>query len=100
MDFSDLLQRTNLNSIESFLMYGGESFIKPPNKTYSERLADAKKKAKAFFETRYTDIDEYDEIAGYFNEQAAVFEEVYFEIGLLTGAKIAYQIREKMEELS
>ena len=100
MDFSDLLQRTNLNSIETILMHGGENFEKPPDKTYSERLADANKKARAFFKARYTDIEEYDEIAGYFDEQAAVFEDVYFEIGLLIGAKIAYQIRGKMEELS
>ncbi len=100
MDFSNLLRRTNLNAIETFLMSGGDSFEDPPSKTYSERIEDADKKAKAFFESRYTDIGELDEIAGYYYEQTAVYEDVYFEIGLLIGAKIAYQIRGKMEELS
>lgn len=100
MDFGDLLERANLNSIESYLLYGGESTDKPSEKTYSERLAEAKKKAAAFFQSRYSDIQEYDEITGYFNEQVAVFQDVYLEIGLILGAKIAFQIRERMEEIT
>lgn len=100
MDFSDLLQRANLNSVESYLLYGSESFEKPSDKTYKERLSEARKKAKAFFEARYSDVTEYDEISGYFNEQAGVFQDVYFEIGLLVGAKIAFQIRGRMEEIT
>ncbi len=73
-------------------MDGSESFEKPSEKTYSERLAEARKKATAFFDARYSDIREYDEISGYFNEQAGVFQDVYFEIGLILGAKIAFQI--------
>lgn len=100
MDFSRLLNRTNLNSIESFLIDGGELFESPSDKTYSQRLAEAQKKIIAFLQARYTDIREYDEISGYFCEQAEVFKDVYFEIGLILGAKIAFQIRGKMEELS
>lgn len=99
MDFKDLLKRANLSGIENYLMYGGESYETPSDKTYSERLADAHKKAKAFFESRFTDVHEYDEIAGIYNGEVAVVQDVYFEIGLLIGAKIAFQIRGKMEEL-
>ncbi len=99
MNFSELLQRANLNCIEDFLINGSESFDKPSEKTYSERLAEAQKKVTAFFQARYTDIHEYDEIAGYFHEQARVFQDVYFEIGLILGAKIAFQLCERMEEL-
>ena len=100
MDFSNLLRRTNLNSIQDYLMYGGESLEKPSDKTYSERLKEADKKASAFFHSRYTENDEFDEIYGYYNAQIAVYENVYFEIGLIMGAKIAFQVRGKMEELS
>jgi hypothetical protein len=99
MDFNGLLRRANLNSIQSFLIYGDESFEEASQKTYSERITDAQKQAADFFKARYSDIDEYDEIAGYFNDQAAVFEEVYFEIGLILGTKIAFQLYAKMEEL-
>lgn len=49
---------------------------------------------------RFTNIDEFDEIAGYFNKQVSVFEDVYLEIGLLLGARIAFQICGKIAELS
>ena len=48
---------------------------------------------------RYTDLKELDEITGYYDEQVGVYQDVYFEIGLILGAKIAFQIRAKMEEL-
>lgn len=100
MDFSDLLRRADLNSIEEYLMHGGESIIKSPDATYAERLKEAQEKAAAFFEARYPDMDEYDEIFGYYNEQVSVYQDIYFEIGLILGAKIAFQLHKKLEELS
>ena len=82
MDFNHSYRRADLNSIEAFLMHGGESFERPSDKS------------------RFTNIDEFDEIAGYFNEQVSVFEDVYLEIGLLLGARIAFQICGKIAELS
>ena len=55
---------------------------------------------EAFFEERFSDIKELDEIAGYYYKQAIVYRDVYFEMGLITGAKIAFQIHKRMEELS
>lgn len=100
MDFSDLLQRANLNAIETFFMYGGINLEKPSGKTYTQRLTETRKKAADFFAARFPDLGEYDEISEHFDELAAVYEEVYFEIGLILGAKIAFQISGKMEELS
>ena len=100
MKFEDYLQRAELISLQNFLKYGAESYIKSSEKTYSEQLKEARENAKAFFEEKYPDIDEYDKVYGYFDEQASVYEEVYFEIGLIVGAKIGFQIRGKMDELS
>ena len=100
MDFNHSYRRADLNSIEAFLMHGGESFERPSDKSYAQRLQEARKNATAFFEARFTNIDEFDEIAGYFNEQVSVFEDVYLEIGLLLGARIAFQICGKIAELS
>lgn len=99
MDFSKLYQRANLYALQNYLMYGCECLKDSPVKSYSERLADAQKKVTAFFSARYSDIDEYDEIIGYFYEQMVVVEEVYFEIGFILGAKITAQICQRMKQL-
>lgn len=100
MNFSECLRRADLNSIATFLLHGGEKIEPPSPQTYEERLAAARKKGVAFFRSRYPDSRERDEIAEHFHELATVFEEVYFEIGLLLGWKIGNQLRERMEELS
>lgn len=100
MKFEDYLQRAELVSLQNFLKHGGETYTKTSEKTYSEQLCEARKNAKAFFEEKYPDIDEYDRILGYFDEQISVYEEVYFEIGLIVGAKIGFQFRGKFDELS
>lgn len=100
MNIKDYLQRAEFISLQNFFKYGGETYLESSKKTYSEQLADARKNAKEFFEKRYTDIDEYDEIYGYFDEQVSVYEEVYFEIGLIVCAKIGMQLQKRLEELS
>lgn len=56
-------------------------------------------KLREFLHTQYPDMETYEKISDYFNEMAIVIEEVFFEIGLITGAKIGYQLREKIDEL-
>ena len=101
MKLDGLLRRANLNSLETFLLNGGESFKDPSVDTYSERLKKANKKLSDFLSSvcDKTDIEEYDKTAGEIYEQIAVHEDVYFEMGLILGAKIAFQARGKMEEL-
>lgn len=100
MEFDDLFRRADLNNLEEFLIHGGEGFEEPSTKTYSQRLKEADSKVEAFFEARFSDIKEIDEIVGYYYKQAIVYRDVYFEMGLITGAKIAFQIHKRMEELS
>lgn len=100
MEFNNILNRANLNSLEEFLFHGGECFAEPSEKTYAERLKEADSKVSAFFGEQYSDINEYDEISGYYHRQTNVYREVYFEIGLITGAKIAFQFAKRTEELS
>ena len=99
MDFSDLLRRANLNCMEAFLLNGGESDIQMAEKTYSERLMEAEESASDFFQERFGETKELDEITAHFYRFAGVFQDVYFEIGLIAGAAIAFQIGQKMEEL-
>ncbi len=100
MKFENYLQRAELISLQNFIKFGGETTIQTSNKKYSERLAEARRKSKNFFEEKFPDMDDFDRIYGYFDEQVTEYEEVFFEIGIIVGAKIGFQFREKMEELS
>ncbi len=99
MDFSGLLHRTNLNALEAFITNEIESNDAPSEQSYRERLLEADNKAADFLKARFPVLKEYDEIMSYYYDQTGVIKEVYFEIGLIIGGKIAFEISKKMEEL-
>ncbi|MBE7030306.1 MAG: hypothetical protein E7409_02630 [Ruminococcaceae bacterium] len=99
MYFKNLSHRASKDSIITFLRENRENFYELPEETYAQRIADARKNAVSFLRERFPDIDEFDQIYGYFDQQTTVFEEVYFEIGLLLGAKIALELKQKSDEL-
>lgn len=71
MKFENYLQRAELISLQNFLKHGGETFIPTSDKKYSERITQARRKAKNFFEEKFPDIDDFDRIYGYFDEQVS-----------------------------
>ena len=97
--FEDYLQRAEFISLQNFLKTGGEIYIQSPQKTYSEQLKEVHQKAKAFFDQKFTDIDEHDKITECFYNLAGVYEEVFFEVGTIVGAKIGMQLQKKLQEL-
>ena len=99
MGIDDMLCRANLNSLEKFLINGDKSNEEAPYRRYSERLMEADHRAAAFLRERFPVLNEYDEIMAYYYDQTGVIQEVYFEIGLILGAKIALEISRRMEEL-
>ena len=99
MSFERLLTRANLKTIQAYLRYEVVDWSEDSKQTYEERLKAANQKATEFFEEHYTDLDEYDKIAGYFGEITEVYEDVFFEIGMIVGAKLAFELRGKMKEL-
>ena len=99
MNFKNFLQKADLYSFQEFIKYGAEAFIKPEAKPYCERIKEARKNAVDFFERKFSNIDEFDKVLGYFDEQNSVYEEVYFEIGMILGAKMAFEISGKLDEL-
>lgn len=99
MNFEDYMNRVEITHIADYILYGVESFSRPSKKSYEQRLREADKKARAFFEKRYTDRKEYDEIAGYYAEQTYEYMKIYFEIGLLLGGKLGCEIHKKLIEL-
>ena len=100
MDFEDYLKRAEFISLQDFLKTGGETHLISSPLSYSEQLRETQEKAKAFFEEKFTDIEEYDEITEYFYQLAGVYEEVFFEIGTILGAKIGMQLQKRLQELT
>lgn len=99
MDFKNMLQRADLNSIRAFLKNGTEDFCEKTDLTYSEQIKETIKNIHGILKEKYPTFEEYDKIEGYFNEQLFILENIYFEIGLLAGAKIAFQISERFDEI-
>lgn len=100
MIFDDFLRRAELHSLETFINYGGEVITPISQKGYEERLKDARKSVDEFFKKRCTTLSDFDEITMHYDKEVEVVQNVYFEIGLILGAKIAFQIGKKMEELT
>lgn len=99
MEFSKILQRANLNVLEAYIVRELESWEDPPYKPYAERLAEAGRDADAFLKARFPELKDYNEITSFYDRQVSVNQDVYFEIGLIVGGKIAFEISKRMEEL-
>ena len=99
MGIDDMFYRANLSSLAKFLIQGDESNEEAPYRRYSERLMEADHRAAEFLRDRFPVLKEYDEIMAYYYDQTEVIQDVYFEIGLILGAKIALEISKRMEEL-
>ncbi len=99
VEFSKLLQRANLNVLEAYIVRELESWEDPPYKPYSERLAEAGRDADTFLKARFPELKDYNEITSFYDRQVSVNQDVYFEIGLIVGGKMAFEISRRMEEL-
>ena len=99
MKFEDYLQRAEFISLQNFLKTGGETYVSSSQQTYSEQLREVHQKATDFFNEKFKDIDEHDKISECFYDLAGVYEEVFFEIGSIVGAKIGMQLQKKLQEL-
>ena len=55
--------------------------------------------ADAFLKARFPEQKDYNEITSMYDRQVSVNQDVYFEIGLIVGGKIAFEISKRMEEL-
>lgn len=100
MNFNDMWKRADLSMLKSYLKEGACRMDKPTEKSYRERIQDAESRAEALFSAEFVDEQDRNPYMEAFFDLAGVYEEVYFEIGLLTGAKIALQLAGKAAELS
>ena len=100
MLFRDLLKRADLKNLEEFVLNGCVYRGEISTQTYLERLRAAEENIHSLFAAQYTDTEECEKKKNYYYDQLEVFQDVYFEIGLLMGAKLAFQIHRRLEELA
>ena len=87
-EFTDVLKRTDLNSIASFLLYGidvmdeiTDSYSEKMNAAYEDYYASMK---KAFPDAAIDEEDMNNIVAGF----SGIESDVYFKVGLLIGFQI------------
>ena len=100
MLFENLLKRANLNNLETFLWSGGVCERAQPEESYRDRIRAAEQKMERFLKTHFPDKMEFEAANDIWSEVNGVYMDIYFEVGLLLGAKIALQINSRLEELS
>ena len=100
MLFENLLNRANLNNLEIFLWSGSVCENAQPEGSYKERIRAAEQKMERFLKTHFPDKMEFEAANDIWSEVNGVYMDIYFEVGLLLGAKIALQINSRLEELS
>lgn len=100
MYFKDLLKRAELKSIKDFIVWGEETYEESEKRTYDERIKEAKRKIGEIFEEYFPDNKTNDKVFSLYYKQMSVYQDVYFELGLLAGAHLALEINEKLREIS
>ncbi len=95
MDYIDqIFQRTDLREVISFLLYGAEDFTE--SAPYQERLDVTWEELANHLRDRYPGTEEFDAVCGLALQHTAVVENVYTEIGLQAGIKMAAQIYQNL----
>lgn len=95
--FKELLKRADLANIGEFIMHGGEFVNLPEDKTNGERIKQAYSEIHSFIESNFEE-DSLDDKADILTSPISVLESSYFELGLLSGIKLGYQLQKKWEK--
>ena len=99
MDMKELYKRIQLNNMGNYILYGEEGCKGETKKSYSQRLREAEAETRSFLEEYIKEPKEQDRAAEDYYQQLEEYIEIYFEIGLLLGAKVCREISEKQGEL-
>ncbi|MDD4414461.1 MAG: hypothetical protein PHR14_07960 [Oscillospiraceae bacterium] len=89
----DIFTRLDIQHIREFLLHGVEE-CNVSDKSYYERLKSAERISTSFLRSFYTDNSDYEESTMPVFSYISVVEEVYMEIGMQCGVKLAMQLLE------
>ncbi|MBQ6998988.1 MAG: hypothetical protein IJN62_04290 [Clostridia bacterium] len=99
MNFREMADRADIANIHSFITYGAEGFKDLSEKNYAERIKEAQLKISDYLQNSFKNQEQLDEMLELIFSMTEVYEDVYFEAGMLLGAKLGYTLKEKMKEL-
>jgi len=88
MNFREMAERTDISNIHSFITYGEEGFKDIPEKNYAERIAEAQLNISNYLKEQLESQEQLDEMLERIFTMTEVYEDVYFEAGMLLGAKL------------
>jgi hypothetical protein len=88
---SEIFQRLDIQHIREFLLNGVEC-AEISNKSYKQRIDEARTPAVKIIKKQASDIAEYAAILREVNNYVDVVKDVYMEIGIQCGAIIAMQL--------
>ncbi len=100
MLFKDFLNRSTCRVVENFILNGGEWKDTSPDLPLDTRLKNAEEALHRFFRLHCTSDAETEYILDKIYEPISDLEAAYFEAGMLAGAKLAFEIRGKMDEIT
>ncbi len=99
MEFDNLLKRACFSSIADY-MYSGEEYLgRFSDKSYEERIKENSEEIDKLFEEFFSDSQELARFTERFNHLLYIYIQVYFEMGVLAGGKLALDIEKKYRQL-
>lgn len=88
----EYLSRADLQEIRTYIQ-GAEGTGKIDTRTYKQRLEDGRKPLLDFLKGLYSDSWEYEnQTSAIVADALGTYEDVYLEVGIKIGARIAYQL--------
>ena len=99
MNIEELLKRADLTMLQQFIRYGSEWLAETSKDRYVNQIRESEIRISKFFDECFSDFIERENAIELFDREAATYKDVYFEIGLLVGAKIGYEIHKRMNEI-
>ena len=100
MLFQDFLNRSSCRALENFILNGGEWKDTSLDLPLDTRLKNAEEALHRFFRLQCKSDAEMEHILDAICEPISDLETAYFEAGILAGAKLAFEIRGKMDEIT
>ncbi len=99
MEFKDIMKRAEFTAIGSYLRSGDNILFEPDHKSYEEQIISAEAQISSLLSEWFPDRKEHDLIYDRIFHLTGTYIDVFFELGVLSGAKIGYQLKSKLDEL-
>lgn len=91
VDFEKVLERSDIQHLRSFLLHGKEC-DNLNNETYKKRLDEPRRAVLKMIEKKFPDMDDNEPLNGKVYDATGAYMDVFMELGLQAGMKLAAQV--------